>query len=115
MSPQRRIPIRNIYHMISYAWDIPKFRNEAHVGDEDFNQVENLLGHLLSLGVSKLLKRGFHREYVEQNEDLVVIRGRIDFNETFKRQLLNNKIFCNHDEYCENVIFNQILKHSEPG
>ncbi|SVC05274.1 uncharacterized protein METZ01_LOCUS258128, partial [marine metagenome] len=58
-----------------------------------------------------LIRRGLDREYVEINEESRSIRGKIDFNTTIKKNLLQNaKIACAYDDLSHNVLHNQIIK-----
>jgi 5-methylcytosine-specific restriction enzyme subunit McrC len=60
--------------------------------------------------VSYQLKQGLHREYVEKNESLQTVKGKIDMRGTIANKMRNiQRIACDYDELSENNIYNQIL------
>ncbi|NYB51170.1 MAG: 5-methylcytosine-specific restriction system specificity protein McrC [Methanobacteriaceae archaeon] len=58
-----------------------------------------------------MIKRGFYKEYITRDEDIKNIRGKININETIKRQTqIYKKLNCIYDEFSEDVLFNSIIK-----
>ncbi|TWH59348.1 5-methylcytosine-specific restriction enzyme subunit McrC [Desulfitobacterium sp. LBE] len=107
------IPIRNIYYMLSYAYDVLKEGENVKLADEVFENIYDLFGKILVNGLGLLIKRGFNREYINLSEELPLLRGKIDINETLKRQNhIVGKLNCEYDELSSNVLFNQIIKAS---
>lgn len=106
------IPIRNIYYMLCYAWENTlKQEDEALLDREAFNNIYNLLSSILIQEVTKLIKSGFARGYIDQKESLPVVRGKIDLNNTLKEQaLIRKQVICDYDEFLDNIIMNQIIK-----
>lgn len=106
------IPIHNIYYMLTYAFQAFNFTSiEDKVGKESFDNIYDLFAELLQMGIAFQLKRGLHREYVPLSESITTMKGRIDIKNTIinrinRRQLLH----CEHDEWSENNLHNQILK-----
>ena len=61
--------------------------------------------------LGSILKNGLLNQYVEFKETDKIIRGKINFSSTLKKNtLLHNKVVCDYDEYITNNIYNQILK-----
>ena len=107
------IPIRNIYYMLSYAYDVMKEGENVKLADEDFENIYDLFGKILVNGLGLLIKRGFNREYINVSEEMPLLRGKIDVNETLKRQNhIVGKLNCEYDELSSNFLFNQIIKAS---
>lgn len=107
------IPIRNIYYMLSYAYDVLKQGENVALANEKFENIYDLLGKILVNGVSSLIKRGFNREYLNVSDEIPVLRGKININETLKRQsFILGRVNCEFDELSSNVLFNQIIKTS---
>lgn len=107
------IPIKNIFYMLCYAWDILAIKDDIKVGKDDFDDAYNLLGRIFAYGIGKLIRSGFHRSYVGQEEELSTIRGKINVQESVNKfSLLRKKLYCNYDEYSTDDIFNQILKYT---
>lgn len=103
------IPIRNIYYMVLYAWgrvkDISKIAEKNIEGSRDFNDV---IIELFLHEVSQILKRGIGREYVNIDDRAKFIKGKIDIVRSIK--LIQPSLICYFDEYCDDIILNQIIK-----
>lgn len=111
MTNDKGILIRNIYYMLTYAFQVLRQTNYEDVASEDFEQIQDLFAEILAKGISQQLKQGLYREYVTQNESLSVMRGKLDIHGTIRNQIQHKqKLACEYDELSENNIFNQILK-----
>ena len=80
------IPIKNIYYMLCYSYDILEEKENINLSKEDFENIYDLFAKILINGVRNLIKRGFNREYVDIQEETTVLRGKIEINETLKKQ-----------------------------
>jgi 5-methylcytosine-specific restriction enzyme subunit McrC len=106
-----KIPIQNIYYLLCYAWNRLEERDIVEVPTDDATNILNLFARVLITGTRYLLHRGLDRGYITMEEDIGGIRGKIDFAETMKRQLMANaKLHCRFDELSYDVLHNQILK-----
>lgn len=57
------------------------------------------------------MKQGLYREYISHQEELTVMRGKINMPGTIKNKLLHKQVLtCDFDELSENNMLNQILK-----
>lgn len=111
MTHDKGIFIKNIFYMLSYAFQVLKQTNYECVAAEEFDKVQDLFAAILAKGVAKQLKQGLYREYVTQYETLSVMRGKLDMPETIRRRIQHQqKLACTFDELSENNLFNQILK-----
>lgn len=107
------IPIRNIYYMLSYAYDVLKQGGNVNLSNEEFDNIYDLFGKILANGLGSLIKRGFNKEYVNKSDELTVLRGKVAVNETVKRQsYILGKLCCEFDDLSSNILFNQIIKTS---
>lgn len=105
------IPIRNIYYLLSYSWDLLEEAEELAVETEDLPQVADLLARLLINGIRRLLRRGIDRGYLPQSEVLSTLRGRINFGASIRKLLLaQGKAQCDFEEFLPDLLHNQILK-----
>ncbi len=110
MTTDKGILIKNIYYMLTYAFQELRQNNYAQIEGEPFKEIHELFTEILIRGVSFLLKQGLHRDYIHQSESLNTIRGKIDLNETIALKSRNsNVVACNYDELSENNILNQII------
>ena len=105
------IQIRNIFYMLSYAFRALQKNNYKYIEKEHFENVDDLLAEILYSGVSYQIKQGLKRDYVEIDDDISTIKGRININESIRLFSKNSdKINCKFDVFSENVLLNQILK-----
>ena len=113
MIKDKSIFIKNIYYMLSYAFQVLKQSNYDDVASEKFENAQDLFAAILSKGIAQQLKHGLYREYVTKNESLSVMRGKLNLTETFNNKIQRKqRIACEYDELSENNLFNQILKTS---
>ena len=111
MTKDKSIYIKNIYCMLSYAFQVLKQSNYDEVAAEKFENAQDLFAAILSKGIGQQLKRGLHREYITRHEILSVMRGKLDLTGTIQERLQRKqKLACEFDELSENNLFNQILK-----
>lgn len=108
------ISLETLFYMLGYAFKALRQHDVVGAHSEkavDFKTIEDVYGAILARGISKLLKSGLHRNYVEVSEDLPVLRGRIDIAGSI-RHIINRRqvISCVHDEFSANNQFNQVLK-----
>lgn len=97
--------------MLSYAFQILKQGNYEEVASEEFETAQDLFAAILAKGIAKQLKQGLHREYINKQETLTVMRGKLNMPETIRNRIQHKqKLACEFDELSENNLFNQILK-----
>lgn len=105
------IKIKNVYHMLAYAYRVLQKTNYEKLDVEEFEYTSDLFAAILATGISDLIKRGLGREYVDKTEPLRSPRGKINVALSVKQQtMLNKQLVCSFDEYTENFYLNQILK-----
>ncbi|KIL07330.1 hypothetical protein SR42_14175 [Clostridium botulinum] len=108
---QLKIPIRNIYYMLSYAYNVLKQGSFADLGEEKFDDIYDLLSEILIRGIRKQVKQGIYKEYINKDEPLSMVRGKIDIIESVKLKTKSNvKLQCIYDEFSSNNMLNQIIK-----
>jgi 5-methylcytosine-specific restriction enzyme subunit McrC len=111
MMKDRSIYIKNIYHMLTYAFQTLNQSTYENVATEGFDDTHNLFAAILSKGIGYQLKQGLYREYSNRVEDLNVMRGKINLQGTMRHQLARQRLLtCEYDELSENNLLNQILK-----
>ena len=105
------IPIRNIYYMLAYAFRVLRSSNYRKLESEQFDNVYDLLAEILVLAMQSQIKHGLVRGYIDVEEEIPSVRGRIDFPKTLRtRFLANNRLVCEYHEMTPNVRMNQIVK-----
>ena len=97
--------------MLSYAFQVLKQTNFEEVASEEFENIQDLLAAILAKGVAQQLKQGLYREYVQNYENLPMLRGKLDLTGTMRNKQQNKRLLaCDFDDLSENNIFNIILK-----
>ena len=105
------IPIRNVYYMLSYAFQILHEQGYSNIATEDFDNAADLFAEILSKGIALQLKHGLNKDYIEIDEPLSAIRGKINISESIKtRCITKSQLVCAYDDFTENSYFNKILK-----
>ena len=105
------IPIKNIYYMLSYAFQMLNEQGYKNLSTEDFDNAGDLCAAILIRGISYQLKRGLGREYIFETDTISAIRGKIEITESIKNQsMIRSQMVCTYDEFSVNSPLNQIIK-----
>src|SRR4030095_14321528 len=106
-----RIPIRNLWHMLLYAWNEVVLKNQWHSEIETSPSLDALLASILAKLVQQRLRIGLGRSYTNDARLLRGIRGRVDFTESLKKLAFENgQAHCRYQTYSHNVPKNQIIR-----
>lgn len=110
MTEDKGILIRNVYYMLTYAFQELKQNHFEDIAKEDFERIQDLFAEILYRGVSAQLKQGLYKEYISKQEPLAILRGKLNINRTIKERLNRRQtISCEFDELSENNVYNRIL------
>lgn len=105
------ILVKNIYYMLSYAFKALRQDKFEKGGAESFDNAENLFAAILSNGIGQQLKQGLYREYIGREDDLPVLRGKLNMPGTIQNEIAHRRMLsCQYDELSENNLLNRILK-----
>ncbi|WP_102029158.1 5-methylcytosine restriction system specificity protein McrC [Salirhabdus sp. Marseille-P4669] len=111
MERNNKIPIRNIYYMLSYAYQTLNISEYKQIGTERFENVKELYAKILSIGIPVLIRGGLSKDYISVEETSNVMKGKININSTIKQNsLVHKKMAVIYDEFSENIMLNQIIK-----
>jgi len=104
------IPINNLFYMLCYAWNLLSIKDTIKVDRDEFKDAYSLLARIFSHGVAKLIKSGFYKTYIENQDELSAIKGKINIQQSLTpRNTINKKLVCEFDDYSVDNHFNQIL------
>lgn len=107
----KSIPIKNIYYMLSYAWDTLKINEKVDISSSGFDNIYNLLAKIYLEGLKSIIKRGIYKDYISKQEELGTLRGRINIIESINNlSFLKNKMFCEYDDFSTDNTLNSIVK-----
>lgn len=105
------IPIKNIYYMLSYAFQTLKDQGIRDSDVESFDNVQKLCAEILIKGINIQIKRGLNRDYIPKEEILSTIKGRINVSESIKTQsIVRRQLVCSYDDFSTNTKVNRIIK-----
>lgn len=105
------IPVRNVWYMLLYAWELARFRGRLETEPEEAPDLVMLLARVLVDLTRGLLRRGLHRDYIERSESMRHLRGRVDVTETVRRlELIHGRVTCRFDELEVDTLANRILR-----
>jgi len=105
------IRVRNVFHMLAYAFSALREQGYRAVATEDFENAAELCAAILERGVSLQLKRGLGQEYVSRTEARSSLRGKIEVTESVKSQAIwRRQLVCSYDEFSVDTTMNRVIK-----
>jgi 5-methylcytosine-specific restriction enzyme subunit McrC len=105
------VSIDNIYYLLCYAYGHVDDLALAPSGQELAGRTENLFAHVLVATTRRLFQRGISRRYVERDEDVRGVRGKVLPTDLVKRSLLRTgRLPCRFEELSIDLVENQMLK-----
>ena len=108
---KKMIPIRNVWHMLVYAWDMRRWGGVDKFESEMSPDLLGLLAQVLVESTRTLLRHQLGREYVKKTAEVKGIKGRISFTPSLK--LIGNKenrLVCEFNVLDVDTLRNQIIK-----
>jgi len=108
------IPIRNLWHILLYAWDEAPL-NALHswmlAEAEGAPTLDSLLASILIRLMQQRLRIGLGHDYVDEERTFPGVRGRINFAETLKQRTLDRgQLITKFQGYSANSPKNQIIR-----
>ncbi len=101
----------NIFiYMLMYAYDIKLFNeNIASRDNLKSNNILEVFIQMFANGLLNELKKGIYKEYITEQDNLPVLKGKYLINENLKYNFTKNKIYCEYDEFSPNNTLNQFF------
>ncbi len=110
-APALKIPIQNVYYLLSYAWNRLEESQIVDVESVPLTELVDLFAHVLSKGLAHVLRRGLDRGYISHEESIPGIRGKMLLTPSLKRNDLRaGRAVCSFDELSYDVLPNQLIK-----
>ena len=104
----------NIFiYMLMYAYDV-KLSNEqiASCANQEKHTILEVFVHMFAQNLINELKKGIYKEYITQQDNLPVLKGKYLINENLKYNFTKNKIYCEYDEFSANNNLNQFFLYA---
>ena len=102
----------NIIFILAYAFDLKWDYLEKEISETDFQESSffKLLVFVLTMWTNKLRRQGLFRSFLEIDDEIKRIRGKILFMPSMKSNgLSSNTLCCQFDELSFDILENQIL------
>ncbi len=107
---EKFIPIKNLYYLLCYAWELADQRDKIKVVASDCSTYPDLFARLLVTGCSILFKRGLYHEYVSHDENIIGIKGKWNVSDSLKSlKYRMGQMDCTFDEFSDDILVNQII------
>lgn len=102
---------RQLVHMLSVAYDLPIADGPpAILGTQGETLLEILIG-LFARSLAEVVRRGMPRQYIEHEEDLPTLRGRLDIIRQFTTlAVAPDSLACRFDALSSDIMLNRIMK-----
>lgn len=108
---EQQIPIRNVWYLLLYAWDMAALKGRWQTATEDSPRLLGLLARILGEVTRDLLRRQLGRAHSLRSQIVRGIRGRIKFEASLKRLcFLHGKANCSFSELSIDTLKNRILR-----
>jgi len=105
-----KIPNASFFGMLKYALSLPEILSKEFPITEKTDFWEILIVIFLKR-LKILFQRNLHSDYVDAEENLNLIRGKIDFTQNLIQNFDRpDKIYCRFTEFTRNVLENQLIK-----
>ena len=97
--------------MLSYAFSVLNESEYQKIQTESFENIVELLSEILIIGITKQIKQGLIKDYIEVDDSVSSIKGKINMIDSINSlSIIKKRLVCNYDEFSENCYLNQILK-----
>ena len=86
--------------------------NETDISNlKKYDNLFEIIIYFFSKNLLELLIKDFKKNYVEKEENLNFLKGKLNFIKNIKYNFVNKaKFYCKYDEFEENILMNQIFK-----
>jgi len=108
-----KVPVSTLFYMLAVAYRFPvPWRDQA----VHFEKIAEVLEHVAMYFATLIEERinlGLYRQYVECEDNLAVVRGRIDFSNSLRRNfMLSHRHYCRYEEFTWDIPENQIVRQT---
>ena len=105
-----KVPIRNLFCMLSYIHELPELVESMNELDEDIITYDFIANRFLQ-EVDRIKHRGVLKSYVSQVEPTSRLGGKVMMNESIPYFIARKPVVvCEKDDYSSNIAENQLMK-----
>lgn len=107
-----KVPLRSLLWMLSSVYGVPHEMLDDTVQITRFDQVIEIVADAFARMVEHRIDLGLYRNYVEEEDNLPTIRGRIMIAADIHRNaVLRHRTYCRYTTYSWNLPENQVTRH----
>ncbi|PAY16685.1 hypothetical protein CKO51_25700 [Rhodopirellula sp. SM50] len=104
-----KTPMPTLLSILAEVHELPELRSETVAYDSDTNIVDLLVQSFL-VEVQNVVRQGLRRTYAQESDELIAIRGRIEFSQTIRMGLRGMaKTYCSFEEFTLDASENRLL------
>ena len=106
-----KAPVASIFSMLEVAYKLKSFSLlEGETAVESLEEIYERVASILAKRVNDRFRKGLYRGYIEKNDDLEYVRGRIDIRGNIRNALLTApRLRCRYEELTADLEENAIL------
>jgi 5-methylcytosine-specific restriction enzyme subunit McrC len=106
-----RIKTANIFRMLAVVYGLPSLRLTPRVELGDLREMLEFVAEYYADRLEERIEQGLYRAYVEVEDNLPVVRGRIQIVDHIRHNhVLRHNIYCRFSELTWDVLDNQVLR-----
>jgi 5-methylcytosine-specific restriction enzyme subunit McrC len=110
---QPKVSVAHLFRMLAIAYKIDaRFFQETDAFDDFEELFEFVIAYFADL-VESRMTHGLYRSYVEREENLTTVRGRIAIAEDLRRNhVLRHRVVCRYSDFTWDIPENQIIRQT---
>lgn len=96
--------------MLSYAFQVLNKKQYKKLKTEEFENIAELFSEILIITLNSQIKRGLERDYIEKQDTIPTIHGKINITSSITPYIQHRELVCEYDEFTLDSYKNQIIK-----
>lgn len=96
--------------MLSYAFQVLNKKQYKKLKTEEFENIAELFSEILIITLNSQIKRGLGRDYIEKQDTIPTIHGKINITSSITPYIQHRELVCEYDEFTLDSYKNQIIK-----
>jgi 5-methylcytosine-specific restriction enzyme subunit McrC len=108
---QPKVPVSSIFGMLEVAYKTKSFHIlEGETAVESIEEIYERIASILAKRVNDRFRKGLYRGYIEREDDLEYVRGRVDIRGNLRNAVLTApRLHCRYEELTADLAENSIL------